>query len=93
MALLAVISAIVAVVTALIVAVGKAVTLPAGLNTALAYGMQFIISGFGFLRNLFSDAFWSFITTGLGVIIGAHLAYFAYSVGISIWRIFQGGGD
>lgn len=93
MAILAIITAVTAVITALIVAVGKAVTLPAGLSTALAYGMQLIVSGYGFLRNLFSDTFWSFVTSGFAVIIGAHAAYFAYSIGISIWRIFQGGGE
>lgn len=93
MALLAVISAVVGVITALIIAVGKSFTLPAGLNTALAYGMQLIVSGYGFLRNLFSDSFWSFVSSGLAVVVAAHAAYFAYSLGMSVWRIFQGGGD
>lgn len=93
MALLAVISAVVAIISGLIIAVGKAVTLPSGLNTALAYGMQLIVSGFGFMRNLFSDNFWNFVTSGLAVVLAAHLAYFAYSLGMSIWRIFQGGGE
>lgn len=93
MALLAVISAIVAIVSGLIIAVGKAVKLPAGLLTAFNYGISLITQGIGFLYLLLPAEFWKFCGTCLTLLLTAHAAYFAYSVGLSIWRTFQGGGE
>lgn len=93
MALLAVISAVVALVSALIIAVGKSFSLPAGLLAAFQYGFTLIGDAVGFLYLLLPAEFWQFCGTALTLLLAAHAAYFAYSIGLSIWRIFMGGGE
>lgn len=93
MALLSVITAIVGIVSALLIAVGSAFTLPAGFGEGLNYGISLISSGVAFLYNFMPQDFWDYSFSCLKILIAAHAAYFAYSVGISLWRIFQGGGE
>lgn len=93
MALLAVITAVVGLVSGLLIAVGKAFTLPAALTSAFQYGFTLLGDAVGFLYLLLPADFWKFCGTALGLLVAAHAAYFAYSVGLSLWRIFMGGGE
>lgn len=92
-ALLALISAILAIVVSLVVAIGSAIKLPVGIGTGINLIVQYISTGVAFLYNFLPAAFWNNVVVFLGIIVAAHAAYLAYSIGISVWRIFQGGGD
>lgn len=93
MAILAIITAVVSVIVGLATAVGQAFHLPDGVAGGFNLLIQYISTGISFLYNFLPDSFWSLAKAYLVIILTAHAAYFAYSTGISIWRIFQGGGD
>lgn len=93
MALLAVITAVVGIISTLIIAIGAGINLPAGLLTAAQYGLTLISGGMSLLYLLLPADFWHFCGSAFSVLVAAHAGYFAYSAGLSIWRIFQGGGD
>lgn len=93
MAILAIIVAITGIVSALLIAVGSAITIPSAVLTAFKFGLSFLVNGISFLYLLLPADFWHFCGTLLSIVVAAHAAYFAYSAGISLWRIYQGGGE
>lgn len=88
-----IITAVLAIVAELLIFVGKSFSIPAGLITAFHYGFTLLSSAFGFLYLLLPNEFWQFCGTAFSILVAAHAAYFAYSVGLSLWRIYQGGGE